>query len=162
MNKIKITIFATILITSIFLSDTFAEDKNVIPIEYIKIGINPKKIDGATFGDYFHRMVDGTAVAIGSLEIFVDSSNLTYKKIFDEVGKQIEQIDNKYEDFYTIESVSYSVPNEVVKGTKDFFIYIKLKAIGNYKFRISTYIDGLKVSYNSEYEIPVNITVIKK
>ena len=155
-------VLATTFIASIFVSSIFAENKNTISYEYIKIGIKPEGIDGATFGDYFDRMVDGTAVSIGSLEIFVDSNTLTYEEIFGVVAKQVEEIDNKYERFYTIESVSYSVPNEAVKGTKDFFIHINLKAKGNYKFKLVSYIDNkLKTSYKSEYAIPVNITVIK-
>lgn len=159
----KKLVLATVFIASIFVSSIFAENKNIIPIEYIKIGIKPERIDGAIFGNYFDRMVDGTAVSIGSLEVFVDSNTLTYEKIFEVVSKQVEQINNKYERFYTIESVSYSVPNEAVKGTKDFFIDINLKAKGNYKFKIVKYIDNeVRTSYHSEYAIPVNITVIEK
>ena len=159
MKKI---VLATVFIVSIFVSNIFAENKNTISDEYIKIGIKPEKINGATFGDYFDGMVNGSAISIGSLEVFVDSNTLTYKEIFEVVAKQVEEIDNKYERFYTIESVSYSVPNEAVKGTKDFFIHINLKAKGNYKFKLVSYTDNkLKTLYKSEYAIPVNITVIK-
>ncbi len=158
----KYIVFALLLIIS---SLCFSQSDNIIPREYIKIGIVPPIIHGAQFSPYYDSMVDGSAVAIGSLQVEVSSKNLTYKEIFDAVSREILDIHNSYIRFYRIDSVHYEVeiPDSPVTETKDFFINIRLIAAKGNTFELFRFIDGdYRTLYERIYDVPVNITVVKK
>ncbi len=148
-----------LLITSVLL---FSQSENIVPRENIKIGIVPPIIHGAQFSPYYDVMVDGSAVAIGSLTVEVTSKGITYKEIFDAVSKEILGIHNNYTRFYKIDSVHYEVdiPDIPVNTTKDFFISIRLIATKGNVFELLRFKDGeFKTLYESVYDVPVNITV---
>ncbi len=148
-----------LLITSVLL---FSQNENVIPRDNIKIGIVPPIIHGVQFSPYYDVMVDGSAVAIGSLTVEVTSKSITYKDIFDAVSKEILDIHNNYVRFYRIDSVHYEadIPDSPVTETKDFFINIRLIAAKGNVFELFRFKDGeYKTLYERVYDIPVNITV---
>ncbi len=133
---------------------------NVISRDYIYVGITPPKIQGAEFGRFFDNMVNGSAVAIGSLEVTVSSPKVSYRDIFKAVAQEIMKIDNKYSELYTIEDVKFKVPNKSVTETLDFFFEVKLVATDGNAFERMGMIEGkFQKWYEKVYLVPVNITV---
>ncbi len=136
------------------------QGQNIISRDHIYIGITPPEVKGAEFGRFFDNMVNGSAIAIGSLEVSVSSPKVSYRDIFKAVAQEIMRMDNKYSEFYTIKDVKFKVPNKSVTETRDFFFEVKLVATQGYVFEGMGMRNGeFKKWYEKVYLVPVNITV---